>query len=143
MYASALTALAFALGAPAPKDAPKDTPCLVGEWAVASAVVGGKRDDPPAGTTWTLTADGKSVLSIPGGADAASGTYTVDPKKDPAWLDISAGPKGTAMQGIYKRDGDTLTLCLGIKVGERPAAFESKAGANAILLTLTKVKKKD
>jgi uncharacterized protein (TIGR03067 family) len=143
MYASALTTLALALGAPAPKDAPKDSPALVGEWAVESAIVGGKQDNPPAGTTWTFTADGKSVLSIPGGGDAAPGTFTVDLKKDPAQVDISAGPKGTPMQGIYKRDGDTLTLCVGTKIGERPAAFESKAGTNAVLLTLTKVKKKD
>jgi uncharacterized protein (TIGR03067 family) len=139
MDASALTALALAFGAPAPKD----SPALVGEWAVESAMVGGKQDNPPAGTTWMFTADGKSVLSIPGGADAASGTFTIDSKKDPARMEISAGPKGTPIQSIYKRDGETLTLCVGTKVGERPAAFESKAGTNAVLFTLTKVKKKD
>ncbi len=143
MSPTVLTALALALGAPGPKDPPKDPATLVGEWAVASAVIGGRRDDPPAGATWTFTADGQSVLTIPGAAGGGSGAYTTDPKKDPAWVDISAGPKGTPMAGIFKRDGDTLTLCLGTKVGERPATFESKAGANAILLTLTNAKKKD
>src|SRR4051795_6842015 len=103
MTLSLLTALALALGAPGAKDAKKDTPSLVGEWVVESAVVGGKRDDPPAGTTWAFTADGKSVFAIPGGSDSASGTYTADPMKDPAQVDISAGPKGTPMKGIYKR----------------------------------------
>lgn len=139
MYPSLLTTLAVVVGAPGPKDPPS----LVGEWAVESAVIGGKRDDPPAGTAWTFTADGKSVFAVPGGSDSASGTYTTDPKKDPAWVDISAGPKGTPMKGVYKRDGDTLTLCLGLDGDARPAGFESKAGAKVLLLTLTRVKKKD
>lgn len=142
MSPSMLTALALAIGAPGPKEPPKDQSSLVGEWAIEGAVIGGRRDDPPAGTTWTFTADGKSVLTITGAkGDAAAGTYKTDSKKDPAWVDISAGPKGTPMKGIYKRDGDTLTLCLGTHKDERPTAFESKEGAKAVLLTLTKVKK--
>ena len=143
MYPSVLTALALVIGAPASKEPPKKEVAVVGEWAVESAVVGGKRDDPPPGTTWTFTADGKSDLSIPAGANAASGTYTTDPKKNPAWVDISAGPKGVPMKGIYKRDGQKLILCLGLDRDERPAAFESKEGSKVILLTLTKTKKKE
>jgi uncharacterized protein (TIGR03067 family) len=144
MSTSVLTALALAVGAPQAKDAKRDPPGLVGEWAVESAVIGGKRDDPPPGTTWEFTADGKSVLSVPGGKDGAAGTYTTDAKKDPAWVDISAGPKGTPMKGVYKRDGETLTLCLALdRDGERPTAFESKVGAKVILITLTKAKKKE
>jgi uncharacterized protein (TIGR03067 family) len=144
MSPSVLTVLALAVGAPGAKDPPKKEVSLAGEWAIESAVVGGRREDPPAGTTWTFTADGKSVLSIPGGADSASGTYTTDSKKDPAWVDISAGPKGTPMKGVFKRDGDTLTLCLGlVRDDERPTAFESKEGEKVILLTLTKAKKKE
>src|SRR5690349_18013713 len=97
MSPSLLTALALAVGAPAAKDPPRKEASVVGEWAVESAVVGGKRDDPPAGTTWTFTADGGSVLSVAGGKGAGPGpsTYTADAKKDPAWVDIAAGPKGT------------------------------------------------
>jgi uncharacterized protein (TIGR03067 family) len=143
MAPSLFAAVALAVAAPGPKEARKDPPTLVGEWAVQAAVIGGKRDDPPAGTTWTFTADGKSVLTISGAAGGAAGMYTTDPKKDPARVDISAGPKGTPMKGVYKRDGDALTLCLGLDPDARPAGFESKAGDKVILLTLTKVKKKD
>jgi uncharacterized protein (TIGR03067 family) len=143
MSPSLLTALALVVGAPAGKDPPKKEASIVGEWAVESAVIGGKRDDPPAGTTWAFTADGKSVFFIPGGADGASGTYTTDAKKDPAQVDVSAGPKGMPMKGIYKRDGDTLTLCMSLDRDDRPAAFESKEGEKVILITLTKAKKKD
>jgi uncharacterized protein (TIGR03067 family) len=145
MYPSMLTALALAVGAPGAKDPPKKEASIVGEWGVESAVVGGKRDDPPAGTTWAFTADGKSVLSVAGGKGAGPGpsTYTADAKKDPAQVDITAGPKGTPMKGIYKRDGDTLILCLSLDGDSRPAVFESKEGAKVILLTLTKAKKKE
>jgi uncharacterized protein (TIGR03067 family) len=142
----AVLALAVTLAAPAAKEAPKkDPPSLVGEWAAETAVIGGKLDNPPPGTTWTFTADGKSVLQV-GGGQAAAGSdakYTTDAKKDPAQVDVSEGPKGKSMKGIYKVEGDTLTLCLVQDGDDRPTAFESPAGSKAILITLKKVKKKD
>jgi uncharacterized protein (TIGR03067 family) len=143
MCPSVLTILALTVGAPGAKDAAKKEVSLVGEWAIESAVIHGRREDPPAGTTWTFTADGKSVFTIAGGPDSASGTYTIDSKKDLAWVDISAGPKGTPMKGVFKREGDALTLCLGLDLDTRPTAFESKEGEKVILITLTKAKKKD
>lgn len=143
MSPSILTVLTLVVGAPAAKDTKKEPPGLVGEWTIESAVIEGRRDDPPPRTTWTFTADGKSMFDIPGGAASASGTFSTDPKKDPSWVDISAGPKGTPMKGIYKRDGETLTLCLGLDRDTRPTAFESKAGDKVILITLGKAKKKD
>ena len=137
-------ALAVTLAAPA-KDGKKDQPSLVGEWAAETATVGGKPENPPPGTTWTFTADGKSVLNV-GGGKAEGGLdakYTTDAKKDPAQVDISEGPKGMPMKGIYKVDGDTLTLCLVQEGQERPTAFESPAGSMAILITLKRAKKKD
>jgi uncharacterized protein (TIGR03067 family) len=140
-----LIALSVAVAAPAPKEADKkDPPSLVGEWAAETAVVGGKREDPPPGTTWAFTADGKSVLKV--GAQAAGGldaTYKADRKADPATVDISAGPKGTPMKGIYRVEGDTLTLCLTQEGDDRPKAFESPAASKAILITLKRVKPKD
>jgi uncharacterized protein (TIGR03067 family) len=141
----AVLALAVTLAAPAAKDGKKDPPSLVGEWAAETAVVGGKLDNPPPGTTWTFTADGKSVLQV-GGGQAAGGSdakYTTDAKKDPAQVDISDGPKGRSVKGIYKVEGDTLMLCLVQDGDKRPTAFESAAGSKAILITLKKVKKKD
>ena len=106
MYPSLCLTLALTVSAPAGKDPPKkEAPSLAGEWAVESAVIGGKRDDPPAGTTWAFTADGKSVLSIAGGKGTGPGPTRIrwDAKKDPAQVDIAAGPKGMPMKGIYKR----------------------------------------
>jgi uncharacterized protein (TIGR03067 family) len=136
-------ALAMAVAAPVGKDATKDPRSIVGEWLAESAIAGGKPDNPPEGTTWTFTAEGKSILALGGESRRLESTYKTDPKKDPAWLDIAEGPKGTPLAGIYKVDGDTLTLCLCGKVGNRPTAFESPAGSSALLLVLKRVKPKD
>src|SRR5262245_19314512 len=122
-------ALALTVAAPGTKEAKKDAPGLVGEWAAEAATVGGKAENPPPGTTWSFTADGKSVRKIGDGLKTAEGTYKADAKKDPAQVDISEGPKGSPMTGIYKVDGDTLTLCLAQDGEERPTAFESPAGS--------------
>jgi hypothetical protein len=58
-----LLALAVAVAAPGPKDAPS----LVGTWALDTSVTGGMADYHPPGVTWTFTADGKSVITVPDG----------------------------------------------------------------------------
>ena len=134
--------LVVEIGAPAAKDPPKkDLPSLVGEWAVDSAIESGKPDNPPPGTTWTFTADGKSVLNV-GGQALGESMYTVDPKKTPATVDVEAGPLGKALKGIYKVEKDTLTLCIAEGDKERPTAFESPAGSKVVLITLSRVPKK-
>jgi uncharacterized protein (TIGR03067 family) len=132
------------IGAPAAKEAKKDPPSIVGVWAVESAVEAGKPDNPPAGTTWTFTAGGKSVLFVPGEKEQAESSFTTDAKRSPAWFDVAADRLGDPIRGIFKVEGDTLTLCFVDEKGaERPTAFESPAGSKAVLVTLKRTKAKD
>src|SRR3954451_11854113 len=113
MTATLLVGLALVVGAPAKKDpAPKEAPTLMGEWLAESATTGGKPDNPPPGTTITFLADGKLKMNEGGGNGAENGTYKSDAKKDPAEIDISPSSdgKGPTMAGIYKIEGDTLTM---------------------------------
>ena len=120
-----------------------DSPSLVGEWAIESSVEDGKPDQLPPGMTWTFTADGKAALKVGGQAvPAIEATYTADPKKAPAQVDVAAGP-GETLRGIYKVEKDTLTFCFVEGPDARPTAFASPAGSKVVLLTLTRVKPKD
>jgi len=133
VYSPLLAGLALALGAPAPK---ADPPTLVGEWVSEKGVIGGDDRAVPAGNlTLTFTADGQ-VQVREGAKPPDRATYKADPKKAPAEIDIDppAVEKAPAMTGIYKVEGDTLTLCLS-RGGKRPAKFESPAGSDLLLLT--------
>jgi len=146
MVPSLLIGLALAVGAPL-KDAPaKDPPSIVGEWVGEKAVAGGKeRPVPEGGITFTFTADGKMVVKEGNREKGDTGSYKADPKKDPAEIDIipPADKKDPTVQGIYKLDGDTLTLCFGRgKAGAaRPSKFESPEGSDTIVITLKRAKK--
>ncbi|HEX3152580.1 MAG TPA: TIGR03067 domain-containing protein [Gemmataceae bacterium] len=143
MTASLLVGLALVVGAPAKKDpAPKDPPSLMGEWLAESGIMGGKPENPPPGTTITFLADGKLKMNEGGGNGQENGSYKFDAKKDPAEIDISpeAAGKGPTLAGIYKIEGDTLTICFAMG-GDRPKKFESPAGSMLMLVTCKRAKK--
>ena len=146
MPPSVLVGLALAVAAPGPKAGPKkDPPSVVGTWVAESVVVGGQAGPiPEGGSTFTLMADGKMIVREGTKAKPEEETYTLDPKKDPPHIDVVPGDGGrmVILRGIYKVDGDTLTLCLGVgrEAADRPATFESPAGSMVMLLTLKRAK---
>jgi uncharacterized protein (TIGR03067 family) len=143
VYPSLLVGLAIVVGAPGKKDPPaKDPPSLVGEWAGESGLRGGKPENPPPGTTLTFTADGKVKFKEGNNERAEEGTYKADPKKSPAEIDIVPpdNEKGPTILGIYRIEGDTLTLCFSMG-GDRPREFASPAGSQVMLITCKRAKK--
>src|SRR5215213_5591308 len=145
MSPSLLVALAVAVGAPGLKDDPKKAASLEGEWAAEKFVEGGRERDRP--IRFTFGPDGKFGVREGSREKAEEGSYQADPKKDPAEVDIlpPAGKTAPPILGIYKVEGDTLTLCVakGGPDARRPAKFESPAGSRVSLFTLKRVKKKD
>ena len=146
MVPSLLIVSALALGAPAAKDPPKKDPAtIVGEWVGEKAEAAGAPLPVPAGgMTMEVKPDGKLVMKEGSKAPEEVG-YTADPKKDPHEIDLTppaAGGKVMTMVGIYKVEGETLTLCLAA-VGGRPTKFESTAGQATILMTFKRAKKKE
>jgi uncharacterized protein (TIGR03067 family) len=142
--------LALTVAAPAPKaEAKKDPASPVGTWVGVKALAGGKElPVPPEGIEFTMTADGVLHVNEGGRKKADTGTYKIDPKKDPAEIDLIPPPtekEGTIL-GIYKVEGDMLTLCFGRGkggAGERPKKFESPEGAEVMLMTLKRKVDKD
>ena len=123
----------WAVAAPGPKDPPKaDPPSIVGEWVMETA------GDP---FRLTVTADGK-YLKTRGKVTFATQTYAINPKKEPAEIDLTQTGLGVTTLGIYRVDGDRLTLCFSRSGGDRPSKFE-KAGPSVTLMTFKRVKAAD
>jgi uncharacterized protein (TIGR03067 family) len=146
MYPTLLTALALVAGAPAPKEPPKkDVNPLLGEWVGEKAETAGMPLPVPAGgMRMDFQPDGKLVIKE-GTKGPEEAGYTANSKKDPHEIDLmppAAGGKVMTMLGIYKVDGDTLTMCLAA-TGGRPTKFESAAGQATILMTFKRAKKKE
>jgi len=135
-----LLAVAFAVGAPGPKDAKVDPPKIEGDWVEVSYVRGGQQMDRDEKGKLVRIADGK--ISMGGGAEEVG--YKLDPKATPPQIDLIpiAKPGAEPIPGIYKVDGDTLVICFP-KGGraERPTRFESPDGSRIVLLTLKRQKK--
>ena len=141
MHTPVLVVLALAVGAPGPKPAAKDPvpPSLVGEWTVESWVLDGQ-PEPCAGRTLTFVKAGAFVAQE-NGEHQGAGSYKCDPKTDPAEVDMAEDGMEGPYKGIWKVDGDTLTLCVrGDPKGARPTAFAAPPGSECILVTLKRAR---
>lgn len=142
--------LSLLVAAPALKDPPaKEPPSVVGEWEMESTTFAGRPRPPVGGAAGSLryvfAADGSWTIyrgeRKVGGADRA---YFADPKADPPAIDLKYEPAdqdGRVGRGIYKVEGDRLTLCLSRGDAPRPKGFDSSAEAPTTLYVFKRVKK--
>lgn len=144
-----LLGLAITLGAPALKEPPKKDAGIVGEWVLESSSFGGKADKIAGDNRYEFTADGKWLIRLNRAeVKALPRQFKVDAKANPATIDVTfLKPDGGALQqpailGIYKIEGDTLTICYA-PGSERPTSFEPAGGARAAVIVLKRAKKKE
>jgi len=113
-------------------DVRKELKALQGKWKMVAGEAAGKpfpKDGIPA-FTFVAAADGKSTGQTPEGEFQF--TMTVNPKKNPKTIDNlheSGKQKGKRQYGIYKLEGDKLTVCMtprGSAERDRPKEFTSK-----------------
>jgi uncharacterized protein (TIGR03067 family) len=135
---------ALAVGAPALKDKPPPPANIDGRWAVERVVQGGKETGRHTGfLPDPCEADG-AWLRTPGQppvrGDAVG--YRADPRARPARIDFHVTKFGREMtlEGVYKVDGDTLTMCLAGLGAARPDGFEAPAGSDRVLVTFRRVR---
>lgn len=143
MNTAILIGVVLAVAAPGDKEAPKkEAPSVVGEWDSEKAVQGGmERPLPDGGIKITFTTDGKFLFKK-GNNDEQTGSYKVDATKSPGEIDITPPNEDAPHIGIFKSDGDTLTICLADKGStDRPTKFESPDGTKIMLITLKRAKK--
>ena len=134
----------IAAGAPRPKGGPKADAGIVGEWVIESQMVGGKPIRAATEVRYVFSADGNWTIIRGKSVFAADRGYSFDPHAKPlATIDlrtIAAEPR-SAMPGIARIDGDTLTLCFHINGDQRPSAFDSRPGTDTNLIVLKRLRK--
>lgn len=144
MNVALLLGVAVGVAAPGLKDPPKKGGSIVGEWEPVSLSMGGKTlSTVPAGMRYEFTADGKWITRREG-SDSKSPAleFKFDPKPSPATIDVTSTTAARNLTGIYKLEGDTLTICW-TRDSERPKEFESPDGSRAMLMVLKRAKKKE
>lgn len=73
----------------------------------------------------------------------AKGTFHLDSESDPQTIDLTMSQgedKGKTILGIFRRDGDVLTICGAGPGGERPTEFAARDGSGHTLITCQRVK---
>ena len=138
MTPTLLLALTLFPAAPGPKAKPAADP-LLGRWVATAMTVSGRPDPQWAGLEYEFAPGGRWVIYRHGTEDAGGArAYTSDPKTKVPTIDLIDG-KAT-YPGVYKVEGDTLTLSLPtVRGGERPADLQP--GPAFMTLTFQRVKK--
>jgi uncharacterized protein (TIGR03067 family) len=117
-----------------------DQEALQGGWEVVSAEAGGqaipaeaiKKGAMPTrflfkGNQWgAIYADGRTLTS----------TAKLSPEKNPAWIDVDETlfPNVPNLHGIYKLDGDRVTICICDRKQPRPTEFATKGKPDHVLI---------
>lgn len=138
-----LPAVAFAPAAPGIKDkAPKPQP-IAGEWLrVGHTEAGAERGPDHDPHHQVFGADGQWEYWY-GDHKGNPGrkTYSIDARQNPPTIDIHMNPDGPpTWRGIYKVDGDTLTLCLVTGDRDRPKKIQSSADDPTTVWVFKRVK---
>jgi uncharacterized protein (TIGR03067 family) len=140
-----LTLILSVLAAAPKEDASaKDLARMQGDWACDSFVRDGMKlpDDDAQALFRTVKGNGYTVYLF----DKAigKGTLKIDATKSPRTIDFApagAAGKGGPVLGIYKLEGNTLTLCYAGAGTARPKAFAAKEGSGHTLTVWLREKK--
>jgi uncharacterized protein (TIGR03067 family) len=123
------------------KDAKQELDKLQGEWTLVSSEVGGKKRPDTENALSKLTiSENQWVVTYRDSPSTARATIEIDPSKDPKTIDLTFRGEKEPARGIYKLEGDTLTVCYGTVGGERPKEFKTTQ-ETGVLVVLKRAKK--
>lgn len=136
---ASLLCLAMLVAVPAAA-ADKDQDAIQGSYTIEKALRGGEEmpADMKDGTVFEFKGN-QVIIHEKSGKDEPA-EFTLDSSKSPKSITIKPA-KGAEKQvnGIYKLEGDTLSICFA-KEGDAPAKFESEKGSMTMLIVLKRKK---
>jgi uncharacterized protein (TIGR03067 family) len=97
---------------------------LEGTWAVERIEQKGKKFPTDLVTRVRLDIHGDMFTFINGQTEFSSKVTAFAPFGDPPAIDLTREVDKQTVRGIYRLEGDTLTICTAAR-GDRPAAFET------------------
>ncbi|HYT93383.1 MAG TPA: TIGR03067 domain-containing protein [Gemmataceae bacterium] len=111
---------------------------LRGIWQVTKLIEGGAQAG-PADELKEFTfdfQDGLVTIQKGKGGDRRPVKFSLDPSKNPKWIDIDLEQRSPIGQGIYKLQGDELTLCIvgGGTDTPRPSEFKASQKGHSLLV---------
>jgi uncharacterized protein (TIGR03067 family) len=134
--------LTITAAAPA-QDVKQELEKLQGDWTVVSLEILGKPAAEATFKTQKLLITGDHGTFILAGGQQNKFTMKIDPSKDPKTIDLTimAVDGERISRGIYKLEGDTLTICRTMGTKERPKEFKTSAQAGGMLVVHKRVTK--
>ena len=144
MKAIVAACLALVLAAQTPEPSPEVRAELErhqGVWRAVSFRREGKETPEAVVRSITRTADGDRVVWRRDGKSFSGSTVVLDPSADPKTIDVHAdgGPgRDKVVRGLYKLEGDRLTLCTADPDEPRPTAFRADPGDRWTLMVFAR-----
>lgn len=114
-----------------------------GTWEVVAFVYEGREAPREITATMSRVVEDDHVTWYRAGKSFAGTGLVLDPSADPKAIDVIAdgGPqRGKAVLGIYRLDGDELTICMAAPDAPRPTTFDAPQGSGRTLMTFRKRK---
>jgi uncharacterized protein (TIGR03067 family) len=120
----------------------KDLDEMQGTWNLVSAMEDGKAlpEDKVKQTTIVVKGNTFRFPGLAEDATARSGTFKLDPTKNPKEMDTISAENGVTL-GIYAIDANTYKVCFAPPGEPRPTDFSSEHGSGQILQVWERQKK--
>ncbi|SIO19617.1 uncharacterized domain TIGR03067 protein [Singulisphaera sp. GP187] len=135
-----MTGLLAAMGTEA-EDVEAETKKFQGVWVLVSTETDGQvvASESLKGRDVRMIFEDDRVIAKMGEKSLSLGTFKLDPSRTPRWYDRIYSD-GTPRRGIYRLEGDSLTICLAGLGKDRPPGFGTKQGDGLSLLVYQREK---